>query len=131
MRPNTIRWFEYALIASQAIRFASVAIYGKAMAEEFGVDVRTIYMSPIVNALIAIGLALAISRGRAGFARWFMVLIIGLDVLGLASINDLALRFGATFAAMTALASFLMLAAGILMFLPESTAWLKRDKKAD
>ena len=128
MRPNSIRWFEYALIASQLMRFLNVAIHGKAMAEAFGIDERTIYMSPFVNALVAVGLGLAISRGRVGFARWFFAIIIALDVLGLVSVMDLATQFGATFAAISTFAAVLMLVAGVLMFRPASTEWLKRDK---
>ncbi len=128
VRPNAIRWFEYALIVSQIIRIVIVVLHLEAMAQITGVSPQMILISPFANAAVLIGLGLVVSRGRVGFARWFLLALIALDVIGLAGIPTAATMIGVPFAALSALAVLLVMAAGILMFLPASNDWLKRDK---
>jgi len=127
-RPNTLRWFEYALIASQLIRIATISLYLDVMARITGLAPQTILISPFVNAAVLIGLGLVVSRGGVGFARWFLIVLIALDVVGLAGIPSVAAMIGVTFAAFSTVAILLLMAAAILMFLPVSNDWLKRDK---
>ncbi len=128
VRPNTIRWFEYALIASQIIRIVIVVLHLEAMAQITGLSPQMILISPFTNAAVLIGLGLVVSRGRIGFARWFLLALMALDVIGLAGIPTVATMIGVPFAAFSALAVLLVMVAGILMFLPASNSWLKRDK---
>lgn len=127
-RPNTIRWFEYALIASQLIRLVSVALHLDAMGKTTGLSPQTILISAFTNAAVLVGLGLVVSRARVGFARWFILLLIALDMIGLAGISTVAELIGVPFAAFSTLAVLLVMAAGVLMFLPASNAWLIRDK---
>jgi hypothetical protein len=127
-RPDTIRWFEYALIASQLIRIAIIALHLDAMAKATGFPPQTILVTPFTNAAVLIGLGLVVSRGRVGFARWFVLLLIALDVIGLAGIPTVAELIGVPFAVFSTLAVVLVMAGGVLMFLPASNGWLKRDK---
>ncbi|MDT0506395.1 hypothetical protein [Novosphingobium sp. MMS21-SN21R] len=130
MRPNTIRWFEYALIASQFVRIVTVALHLDVMAKITGLSAQTILIGPFANALVLIGLGVAVSRARLGFARWFLVVLLALDVAGLAGIPSVAALIGVPFAVFSTLAVLLAVAAGVLMFLPASNNWLKRDKAA-
>lgn len=127
-RPDTLRWFEYALIASQIIRIATISLHIDVMAKITGLAPQTLLISPFVNAAVLIGLGLAISRARFGFARWFLIVLIALDVVGLAGIPSVAAMIGVPFAALSTLAVLLLMAAAILMFLPASNDWLKRDR---
>lgn len=131
MRPNSIRWFEYTLIASQVLRIVAVALHLDVMAKVTGLAPQTILIGPFANALVLIGLGLAISRAGVGFARWFLIVLMALDVAGLAGIPSVAAQIGVPFAVLSTIAVLLLVAAGALMFLPASTAWLKRDKQAD
>lgn len=128
MRPNSLRWFEYALIASQILRIVAVALHLDVMARVTGLSAQTILIGPFANAIVLIGLGLAVSRARVGFARWFLVVLIALDVAGLVGIPSIAAMIGVPFAALSVVAVLLLVAAGALMFLPASTEWLKRDK---
>ncbi|OYX62414.1 MAG: hypothetical protein B7Y89_09300 [Novosphingobium sp. 32-60-15] len=127
-RPDTLRWFEYALIASQIIRIATISLHIEVMAKITGLAPQTLLISPFVNAAVLIGLGLAISRGKFGFARWFLIVLIALDVVGLAGIPSVAAMIGVPFAAFSTVAVLLLIAAAILMFLPASNDWLKRDR---
>lgn len=131
MRPNTIRWFEYALVASQLVRLATIASHLSINAQVTGLEPRTILTGAFINVAVIIGLGLVISRARIGFARWFLLLVMVPDVAGLAGMPTAAELIGVPFAALSTLAVLLLIAAGVLMFLPASTAWLKRDRKAD
>lgn len=128
MRPNSIRWFEYALIASQLVRIVTVALHLDVMARVTGLSAQTILIGPFANAIVLIGLGLAVSRARVGFARWFLIVLMALDVAGLAGIPSIATLIGVPFAVFSVVAVLLLVAAGALMFLPASTEWLKRDK---
>lgn len=127
-RPATIAWFERALLASQLLRIVNVSANAAAMATLLGVDKRSILIGPYANAMIALGLGLVVSRGRVGFARWFLAVLVVFELLGLAGIAEVARMLGTQFAAISTLAIVLMLAAGVLMFMPASSAWLARDK---
>ncbi len=127
-RPNTIRWFEYTLFASQLIRIVIVVLHLDAMARITGLSPQTILISPFTNAAVLIGLGLVVSRAKIGFARWFLLVLMALDVIGLAGIPTVAAMIGVPFAAFSTLAVLLVAVAGILMFLPTSNEWLKRDK---
>lgn len=128
MRPNSIRWFEYALIASQLVRIVTVALHLDVMARVTSLSAQTILIGPFANAIVLIGLGLAVSRARVGFARWFLIVLMALDVAGLAGIPSIATLIGVPFAVFSVVAVLLLVAAGALMFLPASTEWLKRDK---
>lgn len=127
-RPDTIRWFEYALIASQIIRIVSVVLHLDAMAKATGLSHQTLLISSFTNAAVLIGLGLVVSRARVGFARWFVLVLVALDVIGLGGISKVAELIGVPFAAFSTLAVLLVMAAGVLMFLPASNAWLKSDR---
>lgn len=130
MRPATIRLFEASVIASQLIRIVNIVVHAGAMAAALEIDRGQLMIGPFANALVAVGLALAVSRGRFAIARWFLVAVIALDVLGLGGIPAVATMIGIPFAIFSVIAIVLMIAAGVLMFLPASTAWLKQDKAA-
>jgi len=127
-RPIPIRLFEGGVILSQLVRIANVAVQMGAMAIALEITPLQVMIGPFANALIAIGLALVVSRGRQPIARWFLSVIIALDVIGIGGIPMVATMIGMPFAIVSALAILLMLAAGVLMWLPASSAWLKRDK---
>lgn len=126
-RPDTIRWFEYALIASQLIRIVIVLLHLDAMAKATRLPPQTLVVRSFTNAAVLIGLGLVVSRARVGFGRWFVLVLVALDVIGLAGIPTVAKLIGAPFAAFSTLAVLLVMAGGVLMFLPASNAWLKRD----
>jgi hypothetical protein len=127
-RPIPIRLFEGGVILSQLMRIANVAVQLDAMAIALEITPLQVMIGPFANALVAIGLALVVSRGRQPIARWFLSVIIALDVIGIGGIPMVATMIGMPFAIVSALAIMLMLAAGVLMWLPASSAWLKRDK---
>lgn len=127
-RPNTLRWFEYALIASQFVNIANTIAHWNLISAAFDLDKRQVITNPFINASITIGLGIAVSRGKLGFARWFLLFIISVDVLRLAAIPELATKIGIQFTISLTLGTTLMFAAAILMFLPASNDWLNRDK---
>ncbi|MCY1670452.1 hypothetical protein OVA07_05430 [Novosphingobium sp. SL115] len=127
-RPAAIVWFERTLLASQLVRIVNVSVNATAMAALLGVDKRSILIGPYANAMIALGLGLVVSRARVGFARWFVAVLVGFELLGLAGIPEVARMLGAPFAAFSTLAIILMLAAGVLMFRPQASAWLNQNK---
>lgn len=127
-RPTTIRLFEQGVILSQLMRIANVAAHMGAMATALEITPLQVILGPFANAFIGIGLTLVVSRGRQGLARWFLAAIIVLDVVGLAGIPVVATMIGMPFAIVSALAILLMLASGVLMFLPASSAWLRQGK---
>ncbi|MFY7835823.1 MAG: hypothetical protein ACOVQ0_06035 [Novosphingobium sp.] len=127
-RPATIRMVEYAVILSQLMRIANVAVHTAAMAAALEITPLQVITGPFANAFIAIGLALVITRGRQSIARWFLSVVIALDVVGLAGIPVVATMIGVPFAIVSAIAILLMLAAGVMMWLPASSAWLKQGK---
>lgn len=127
-RPATIRMVEYGVILSQLMRIANVALHTTAMAAALEITPLQVITGPFANAFIAIGLALVITRGRQSIARWFLSVVIALDVVGLASIPVVATMIGVPFAIVSAIAILLMLAAGVMMWLPASSAWLKQGK---
>lgn len=128
-RPLALRWFEYALVISQLIRIVSVTLHIDAMAKATGLSPQTILVSSCTNAAVLIGLGLAVSRARVGFARWFVLVLVALDVIGLGGISTVAKLVGVPFAAFSTLAVLLVMAAGVLMFLPAANAWLKGDRQ--
>lgn len=126
MRPTTIRLFEASVIASQLIRIVNIVIHADAMAGALEIERNQLLIGPFANALVAIGLTLAVSRGRFSIARWFLAAIIALDLIGLGGIPAVALMIGVPFASFSVIAILLMLAAGVLMFVPASSQWLKQ-----
>lgn len=126
MRPTTIRLFEASVIASQLIRIVNIVIHADAMAAALEIGRNQLLIGPFANALVAIGLALAVSRGRFSIARWFLAAVIALDLIGLGGIPAVALMIGVPFAIFSVIAILLMLAAGVLMFVPASSQWLKQ-----
>ncbi len=127
-RPITIRLFEGGVILSQLMRIANVAAHLGAMAAALEAPPLQIMIGPFANALIAIGLALVVARGGLAMARWFLSVVIVLDVIGLAGIPVVATMIGIPFAIVSTLAILLMLTAGVLMWLPASSAWLAARK---
>lgn len=127
MRPNTIRWFEYAIIASQLLRVATIASHLSVNAQVTGLAQQTILTGAFINVAVIIGLGLVISRARIGFARWFLLLVMVPDVAGLAGMPAAAELIGLPFAALSTMAVLLLVVAGVLMFRPASNAWLKRE----
>lgn len=128
MRPATISAFEASVIASQLIRIVNIVANAGAMAAALEIERNQLLVGPFANMLVAVGLALAISRGKFAIARWFLLVVIALDLSGLGGIPAVAIMIGIPFAIFSTLAILLMLAAGVLMFVPASTAWLKQDK---
>jgi len=128
MRPVTIRLFEISVIASQLIRVINILIHAEDMAAALQIERNQLLIGPFANALVAIGLALAISRGRFAIARWFFAVLVALDLLGLGGVPAVATMIGVPFAIFSVIAILLMLAAGVLVFLPATTAWLKQGK---
>jgi hypothetical protein len=128
MRPTTIRLFEISVIASQLIRVINILIHAEDMAAALQIERNQLLIGPFANALVAIGLALAISRGRFAIARWFFMVLVALDLVGLGGVPAVATMIGVPFAIFSVVAILLMLAAGVLVFLPASTAWLKQGK---
>ncbi|MBB4614712.1 hypothetical protein [Novosphingobium taihuense] len=126
MRPTTIRLFEASVIASQLIRIVNIVVHAGAMAAALEIERNQLLIGPFANALVAIGLALAVSRGRFSIARWFLAAVIALDLIGLGGIPAVATMIGVPFAIFSVIAILLMLAAGVLMFLPASSEWLKQ-----
>lgn len=127
-RPMTIRLFEGGVILSQLMRIANVGAHMGAMAIALEISPLQVMIGPFANALVAIGLALVVARGRQPIARWFLSVIIALDVIGIGGIPVVATMIGMPFAIVSALAILLMLAAGVLMWLPASSVWLKQSK---
>ncbi len=127
-RPITIRLFEGGVILSQLMRIANVAAHLGAMAAALEAPPLQIMIGPFANALIAIGLALVVARGGLAMARWFLSVVIVLDVIGLAGIPVVATMIGIPFAIVSTLAILLMLTAGVLMWLPAFSAWLAARK---
>lgn len=127
-RPAALTWFELCLGASQALRIGNIALHSAAMAAATGIDRQAILISPFANAVVVMGLGAAVSRGRFALARWFLVVLVGLDLIGLGGLSAGAQMLGVPFAATSGVAIVLMLAAGVLMFLPTVTAWLKHGK---
>lgn len=127
-RPMTIRLFEGGVILSQLMRIANVGAHMGAMAIALEISTLQVMIGPFANALVAIGLALVVSRGRQPIGRWFLAAIIALDVIGIGGIPVVAIMIGMPFAIVSALAILLMLVAGVLMWLPASSAWLKQGK---
>jgi len=127
-RPMTIRLFEGGVILSQLMRIANVGAHMGAMAIALEISTLQVMIGPFANALVAIGLALVVSRGRQPIGRWFLSAIIALDVIGIGGIPVVAIMIGMPFAIVSALAILLMLVAGVLMWLPASSAWLKQGK---
>ncbi|MDP3550433.1 MAG: hypothetical protein Q8R81_08555 [Novosphingobium sp.] len=127
-RPMTIRLFEGGVILSQLMRIANVGAHMGAMAIALEISTLQVMIGPFANALVAIGLALVVSRGRQPIGRWFISAIIALDVIGIGGIPVVAIMIGMPFAIVSALAILLMLVAGVLMWLPASSAWLKQGK---
>lgn len=127
-RPTTIRMVEYGVILSQLMRIANVAVHTAAMAAALEITPLQVITGPFANAFIAIGLALVITRGRQSIARWFLSVVIAFDVVGLAGIPVVATMIGVPFAIVSAIAILLMLAAGVMMWLPASSVWLKQGK---
>lgn len=128
MRPTTIRLFEISVIASQLIRVINILIHAEDMAAALQIERNQLLIGPFANALVAIGLALAISRGRFAIARWFFMVLVALDLVGLGGVPAVATMIGVPFAIFSVVAILMMLAAGVLVFLPASTAWLKQGK---
>lgn len=128
MRPATIRAFEASVIASQLIRIVNIVANAGAMAAALEIERSQLLIGPFANALVAVGLALAVSRGKSIIARWFLLVVIALDLIGLGGIPAVATMIGIPFAIFSTLAILLMLAAGVLMFLPTSTGWLRQRK---
>ena len=128
MRPTTIRLFEISVIASQLIRVINILIHAEDMAAALQIERNQLLIGPFANALVAIGLALAISRGRFAIARWFFMVLVALDLVGLGGVPAVATMIGVPFAIFSVVAILLMLAAGVPVFLPASTAWLKQGK---
>lgn len=127
-RPAAIVWFERTLLASQLVRIVTVSVNATAMATLLGVGKRNILIGPYANAMIALGLGLVVSRARVAFARWFLAVLVLFELLGLAGIPEVARMLGTPFAAFSTLAILLMLAAGVLMFRPQASAWLNQPK---
>lgn len=127
-RPMTIRLFEGGVILSQLMRIANVGAHMGAMAIALEISTLQVMIGPFANALVAIGLALVVSRGRQPIGRWFLSAIIALDVIGIGGIPVVAIMIGMPFAIVSALAILLMLVAGVLMWRPASSAWLKQGK---
>ena len=128
LRPTFYTSFEIMLITSQIIRITTILLHLKVMSKATEFPPQAILISAFTNTAILIGLGLVVSRARIGFARWFLIVLIALDVLGLAGIPTVAAVIGVPFAAFSTLAVLLVMACGVLMFLPPSNDWLKRDR---
>lgn len=130
MRPATIRAFEASVIASQLIRIVVGLLYSARLADIVGVSQSGLLVGTFANVAVELGLGLAISRGRMALARWFLLVVILLDLLNAVGLPELASLIGIPFAIFSAIAILLMIAAGVLMFLPASSTWLKQRSDA-
>ena len=123
-RPRAIDWFERLFLAGQALRLGNVAVFLGALAAFSGAEPRTIMMGAFANAAVSTGLALVVSRGRMGLARWFVVALAVLDVIGIGGVPTLAKAVSPLFALLSLAAMSIEAAALVFLFRSETGEWL-------
>ncbi|WP_225010796.1 MULTISPECIES: hypothetical protein [Novosphingobium] len=126
MRPQSVTWFERLFLAGQALRLGSVAAFMGALAAFSQAAPPTIMMGAFANAAVSTGLALVVSRGRMGLARWFVAALAVLDLIGIAGIPTLAKTISPVFALLSLAALSIEVAALVFLFRRETGEWLAR-----
>ncbi|MCW1382121.1 hypothetical protein OLX02_04745 [Novosphingobium sp. KCTC 2891] len=129
-RPQSVVWFERLFLASQAIRLVNAAVFAAALAALGGVQPLAVMMGAFANAAVSSGLALVVARGRSGIARWFLVAIVVLDLLGLAGVPALARGVSPVFALFVLAAMSVEVAAMVFAFRKETSDWLKARSRS-
>ncbi|WP_225207471.1 hypothetical protein [Novosphingobium huizhouense] len=123
-RPVSVSWFERLFLAAQALRLANVAVFMGALAAFSQAAPPTIMTGAFANAAVSTGLALVVSRGRMGLARWFVVALAALDLIGIAGIPALAKAISPVFALLSLAALSIEAAALVFLFRRETGEWL-------
>lgn len=124
-RPNSVIWFERLFLAAQALRLGNVAAFIGLLAAFSGAAPQTILMGALANAAVSVGLALVVSRGRMGLARWFVAALAILDVIGIGGIPALAKGISPVFALFSLAAMSIEVAALVYLFRRTTSDWLK------
>lgn len=124
MRPQSVTWFERLFLAGQALRLGNVAAFMGALAAFSQAAPQTVMMGAFANAGVSTGLALVVSRGRMGLARWFVAALALLDLIGIAGIPALATSISPLFALLSLAALSIEVAALVFLFRRETGEWL-------
>lgn len=126
MRPASIQWFERLYLATLVIGLVNLLAHFGKLSEVMGSNGSTM---TVVMLSFAVGIAISlvfwylIARRASNIAKWFLVALVVLGVIGLPGGFAMTDTLGLPYVAIGALATLLQVVATGLLFTPESRRW--------
>lgn len=126
MRPASIQWFERIYFATLAIGLINLLVHYNALKLTLGNtggQMGFVFVSFLVGIAISLMFWYLVARRASNIAKWFLVVLVVIGVIGLPGSFAMAGTLGTTYVAIGALATLLQAIATGLLFTPESRRW--------
>lgn len=126
MRPASIQWFERIYLATLVLGLVNLLVHFGKLGEVMGNTGSTM---TVVMLSFAIGIAISlafwylVARRASNIAKWFLVVLVVLGVLGLPGAYGMISTLGLPYVALGALSTLLQVVAAGLLFTAESRRW--------
>lgn len=126
MRPASIQWFERIYFATLAIGLVNLLVHFGKLREVMGNTGGTIGIM-LTSFAVGIGISLLfwylVARRASNIAKWFLVVLVVIGLLGLPGGFAMTGTLGVTYVAIGALSTLLQATATGLLFTSESRRW--------
>lgn len=132
MRPASIQWFERIYFATLAIGAVNLLVHYRtlgAVMGNAGGTMAIVFTSFFAGIAISLMFWYLVARRASTIAKWFLVVLVIIGLVGLPGGFNMTDTLGITYVALGALSTLLQAAATALLFTSESRRWFA-DKGA-
>lgn len=126
MRPQSINRFEQLYLASTAVGVINLFVNYRAIAERAGpVGGGAVMIGAVIGWGIVFLFWYFISRRASNVAKWILVAMTVLGLLGMIRLLDRLAEYGTLYAVLTSLTTLLQLASIVFLFRRDAVEWLR------
>ncbi|MES2303082.1 MAG: hypothetical protein V4521_13580 [Pseudomonadota bacterium] len=126
MRPASIQWFERLYLATLVIGLFNLLVHYDTLSKVMGNNGSTmnvVMLSFAVGIVISLLFWYLIARRASNIAKWFLVALVVIGLIGMPSGFAMTGTLGLPYVAIGALSTLLQVIATGLLFTPESRRW--------
>lgn len=126
MRPASIQWFERLYLGSLVIGIVNLLIHYGTLRDVMGGvagSMGFLFISFGVGIAISLMFWYLVARRASNLAKWFLIVLVGIGLIGLPGSFAMADTLGTSYIALGALATAIQAVAAGLLFTAESRRW--------
>ena len=126
MRPASIQWFERLYLGSLGLGLVNLLVHYSSLKVALGStggQMGFVFLSFLVGIAISLMFWYLVARRASNLAKWFLVALVVIGLIGLPGSLRMTDMLGTTYIAIGALATLIQAAATGLLFTAESRRW--------